>query len=173
MTPRNDDGLGLPEVIIGLVVSVIAMAGFAALLGAITANQRTIDTVLTADAILQDELATGKTYTFIDVMQAPANTPTPPPCPINGNNLRVSTQAIQPSSSIVRNNTTYTITRQVTWWSTGGTVTCASTPNTYDDIKIVTYTITWNDFNGTPLTRTGTLYVGPHTGQGTPPQVLP
>ena len=169
MAGQADHGISLPEVIIGLLVTLVAFAGFAVLVTSVTVNQRNSEAQIVADTLLQEEIAIAKTYTFDDVMQAPPDLQAAPtPCPLNGNSLRVSTQAISPLSTVVQSGITYTIQRQVVWFNSRTPVTCDATPNLLDDIKVVNYTITWQQYDGETAERTGTLYVSPETGQGTP-----
>lgn len=170
MTPRRDNGIGLPEVIIGLAVTLLAFAGFAALLANVAVGQRNTEAQLGAETLISQETAIAKTLPFDDIMLAPPGlTDAPSPCPLNGNTLKMSTQAITPTTTTVLNGVTYTITRSVTWRSTGQPVTCSANPNNYDDIKVLQYTVAWATSGNQPATRTATVYASAHTGQGTIP----
>lgn len=178
---RADRGFSLPEVLVAIGLIVVALSGLAVVMGAVATNHLRTTQAQAAETLLSDEAAFVRAVPFDDIIQQASITDTAPePCNVSNStgSTVLAVPTIDPVDTVSRDGTTFTISRNVRWFTDPSIdVTCApGTPPTLeaiDDVKVVLLTATWSDPSGVTRTRTISVYATPHSMQGIPAEALP
>lgn len=142
----REAGFSLAEVVVSTGIILAVLTAFLLFISGIAGTQRSAALARTADRVLASEVE--KTYAVgWDHLMATSGAST---CSLPGG--RVSTQAIRPSDTVVKDSLTVTVTRSVTWESAGTTVACTTADKDRAELKRVTVTVSWLDA-GTPQVR--------------------
>lgn len=166
-------GFSMPEAVITITVITIMITAILATIAALQSTQRIFDGQLAAQQVLQEEIATVRATPFPDILQAPANlTGAPDLCELGASGLDTSAQAIHPNSIRERDGREFTITRVVTWHTSGTPATCEATPNDRADMKNTTITVAWDDRDEGTQSMQATVFSSATTEPVTGPQIV-
>jgi type II secretory pathway pseudopilin PulG len=147
ISATTDDGFSLAEVVVSTAIVIAVLTGFLLFISGIAGTQRSATLAKIADRALAQEIE--KTYAIgWDNLMPSSGGAT---CTLGTG--RVSSQALIPSSTLVENGQTITVTRTVAWDTSGVAVACTAADRDRADLKRVSVTVTWTD-SGTARSRT-------------------
>lgn len=163
-TPQHTDkGFTLTEMIVALGLLAVLISSLASVLSFATKASVQNQVMRKAAAIMQNEVDAVSVANWDDIMLAPADTNSPNLCTLGSAGLRASAQIIKPASVIEYEGQQYLVQRDVRWLMSNEQVKCTISPNDRADLKIVSFTITWN-INGETLKRTATVVSSRYRG---------